>query len=104
VRRRINVDGEEHVHNINLDWADEDPSSWPNPGRDRVRLGTDEEDFRRLSQMPWRYSGEHGSQTGQSIGMNAMLSNSESGTRRRGWGTISAGTVYMLADGPCSPT
>ncbi|KAJ7139594.1 hypothetical protein C8R44DRAFT_308000 [Mycena epipterygia] len=37
IHRRVNADGDEVVHNINLEWDDEDPVSWliPTTGRER---------------------------------------------------------------------
>ncbi|KAJ6574012.1 hypothetical protein DFH09DRAFT_1078939, partial [Mycena vulgaris] len=35
IHRRVNADGDELVHNINLEWDDEDPLSWLMPSRER---------------------------------------------------------------------
>ncbi|KAJ6626925.1 hypothetical protein B0H10DRAFT_1997236 [Mycena sp. CBHHK59/15] len=36
IHRRVNADGDELVHNINLEWDDEDPLSWLMPTRERL--------------------------------------------------------------------
>jgi hypothetical protein len=61
IHRGVNADGDKRVHNINLEWDDEDPMSWLMSSRDsqdssayprRRYFDTHEHSYPRVPRMP----------------------------------------------------
>lgn len=81
IRRTFNADGEEHIHPVNLDWPDDDESSW------FVRSLQDDPTYdysilRRDGAAPPRNRARR--ETAQAAPPDSVASGPQ---RRRGWGT-----------------
>ncbi|KAJ7693535.1 hypothetical protein B0H17DRAFT_485841 [Mycena rosella] len=83
IHRRVNADGDELVHNINLEWDDEDPLSWLMPStRERpVSEMPDYSAFTRRRFGPPIFDGHDRNDVRGARGPPPM-----SEPRRRGWG------------------
>ncbi|KAJ7480160.1 hypothetical protein B0H11DRAFT_2280823 [Mycena galericulata] len=82
IHRRVNADGDELVHNINLEWDDEDPLSWLMPTRERE--SQDYSAFPRRRFGPTMYDAHDRNENVR--GSRAPLPALE--PRRRGWARL----------------
>jgi hypothetical protein len=81
IHRRVNADGDELVHNINLEWDDEDPLSWLTNSE---RSGSEIQDYAAL---PRRRFGSQTFDAHDTVrGPRGPPPPPEA--RRRGWGTL----------------
>lgn len=82
IHRRVNADGDELVHNINLEWDDEDPLSWLMSARERGE-SQDYSSFPRRRFAPPMFDAHERLETRVPRGPQSIPE-----PRRRGWGTF----------------
>ncbi|KAJ6569656.1 hypothetical protein B0H19DRAFT_1136492 [Mycena capillaripes] len=82
IHRRVNADGDELVHNINLEWDDEDPLSWLMSSRERG----DSQDHSPFPRRRFAHPMFDAHERLETRGIRAPQSISE--PRRRGWARL----------------
>lgn len=105
IHRRLGPDGEERVHNINLEWNDDDLPSW------LLSRGRDQEDLPVFAAGPLRMNPSLGN-SNQSSYDSAIHSPRRADTlvvppeilaRRRGWGMSPSASKFFTSSVFCSP-
>jgi len=92
VHRRMNADGDEHIHSINLEWDDEDSMSWLMPTRERLQQDPALEYMLppRPPRAPLRYDrGSNHRSDENPVARSSAAPMPDLPSRRRGWGKLS---------------
>jgi hypothetical protein len=99
IHRRLGPDGEERVHNINLEWNDDDLPSW------LLSRDEDQEDLPVFAAGPLRMNPSSRINDQSSRTADTLVFPPEILARRRGWGmSSSTSSKFLTSSVFCSPT